>query len=131
MDRKQLHQSTEWLAAGSIEHVRDQLVGVARQRGGRVGDLEAGGFEATFGSRLAYRLGGAVLKSARDRLPMKARLSLAQTDDMVQVKVTVWEDPGWNVASLSWRKGPYASAMDRLLADLQHASDRPAAVDER
>lgn len=118
-------RSAEWLATGTIDDVRDELVDIVCERGGRISELEPDAFEAAFGSRLAYRLGGALLKASRERLPLKARVTLAPAhDSLVQVVVTVHDDGGWYAFSVDWRDR--LDAADRLLADLHNPRNRRA-----
>lgn len=126
-----LVQTDEWTAQGSLDTVRSRLLAVAEDRGAKVLVADDAQLELRFGSRLAARLGGVVMKASRERLPVRVRLDLTSANgDGVRVHATVAEDAGWNLFSLPFRTDPYRSAMSDAVDHLRAATG-PASVSVR
>lgn len=125
VDSQRLDHCAQWRAQGSVDVIQDQLLGVVRQRGGRVNASRSGRLEAQLGSRLAARMRGMATKGARARLPMRLHADLTQpTPDEVHVAVTISDDEGWNLFNASWHDRCYRAAMAALADELAKRTGR-------
>lgn len=109
---------------GSAERALRVLEAVVVEAGGKVRTATPDHLEATFGSRLTYRMFGALMRPGVEQLPIRMVVTFEAVDQTsTTVHVAAFDNPGFYFFTTDISRRTYSEKIPALLDELERRLD--------